>query len=346
MRRRSVIIAATGLAALAIGYVIYWFLLARTIEQDILAWTAQRRAEGYAISYAQSPIGGFPLSVTVRFRDPDLAPPGGSWRWQGAETRLRVLPWAPYELQFSAPGHHRLSIAGKIAHDISIESRWVSLDLHLKGGIVPDRFALSLLDASVEDSRAGTTTIERLASEARLPWPPARDPSKSNLDLLAGASGVRLPEAVKAPLGREVPTVHLAAQIMGAVPDAAAPRLALLAWSAGGGDVELRQLELSWGPLWAKGDGTLAFDTAMQPLFAGSVAVAGLGSVLDRLAQAGLVQSQSAGMAKLMFAALAAPPPEGGAPQVKLPLTVQDGYVYTGPIRLAPLRPLDWSWLP
>jgi len=84
----------------------------------------------------------------------------------------------------------------------------------------------------------------------------------------------------------------------------------------------------------------------MQPLFAGSVAVAGLGSVLDRLAQAGLVQTRSAGMAKLMFAALAAPPPDGGAPQVKLPLTVQDGYIYTGPIRLAPLKPLDWSWLP
>jgi hypothetical protein len=345
MRRRSVIIAAIGLAALATAYVFYWFLLARTIGQDISTWTALRRSEGYAVSYAQSPIEGFPLSVTVRFRDPQIVSPGGRWRWRGAETRLRVLPWAPYDLQFAAPGSHSLSIAGGLARELSLDSRRLGLDLHLRDGVLPDRFALTLIGASVHDSRAGNATIERLASEVRLPWLTARDPSRSDFDLLAGVVGFTLPAGVEAPLGHEISALHIAAQIMGALPDAA-PRQALAAWSTAGGDVELRQAELSWGPLWAKGDGTLAFDSSMQPLFAGSVAVAGLGEALDRLAEAGLVQAGSARMAKLMFATVAAPPSEGGAPQVKLPLTIQDGYVYTGPVRLAPLKPLDWSWLP
>ncbi|HEX4571253.1 MAG TPA: DUF2125 domain-containing protein, partial [Dongiaceae bacterium] len=101
-----------------------------------------------------------------------------------------------------------------------------------------------------------------------------------------------------------------------------------------------------WGGLWMRGDATLALDRALQPLLAGSFAVANPGQVLDKLAAAGALAPATAQTAKIMFAAIAVTPPGGGMPQVKLPLTIQDGYLYSGPIRLAALRPLDWSWLP
>ena len=67
---------------------------------------------------------------------------------------------------------------------------------------------------------------------------------------------------------------------------------------------------------------------------------------VGQLAATDLLPPGTAADAKLMIAALATVPPEGGIPQVKLPLTIQDRYLYMGPIKLAALRPLDWSWLP
>jgi hypothetical protein len=124
------------------------------------------------------------------------------------------------------------------------------------------------------------------------------------------------------------------------------PREALAAWRDGGGVFQLRESEISWGPLWAAGDGTLALDQAMQPLAAGTVRIAGLSETLDALTAAGMLQPDPAKLAQIMFGALARPPVEGGRPEVKLPLSIQNGFVYMGPIKLARVQPIDWSGLP
>jgi Uncharacterized protein conserved in bacteria (DUF2125) len=345
MRRRPLAFAALGLAALAILYTAYWFALARTVARDVAAWVAFYRSQGYAISYSQPPLAGFPFAVTARFVDPDVVAPSGLWRWRGAEMRLSVQPWAPYELQFAAPGNHRLTIAGTAPRELAIAAGRFNLDMHLRDGLQPDRFGLTLAEARIEDSRLGTTLVGQLAVDGRYPFPPPADPSGSSLDLIASLARLQLPAGVQAPLGRDIYSTRLVAQVMGPLPDGA-PRQALQGWSAAGGDLELREIELMWGGLWLKGDATLAFDRALQPLFAGSFAVANPGQVLDKLVAAGLLAPGAGQAAKIMFAALAVAPPEGGQPQVRLPLTIQDGYLYMGPVKLAALRPLDWSWLP
>jgi hypothetical protein len=345
MRRRTFVLAALGLAALAILYTAYWFILARTFAYHIAERAALYRSLGYAVSYSQPPLDGFPFTVTAHFIDPDVVAPSGLWRWRTAEMRLTIRPWAPYELRFVAPGEHRLTIAGMAPREVKLAANALNLGLHLKDGILPDRFGLTLSGATIEDSRLGVTKLGELAVDGRYPATPPSGPSGSSLDLIAQLSRLTLPENVQAPLGRDIYSTRIVAQVMGPLPEGP-PRQALEAWSAAGGDIELRDVELLWGGLWLRGDATLAFDRALQPLFAGSFAVANPGQVLDKLVAGGLLAPGTAQTAKIMFAALAVPPPGGGMPQVKLPLTVQDGYLYSGPIRLAPLSPLDWSWLP
>src|SRR5215472_5737857 len=345
MRRRTYVLAALGLAALAILYTAYWFILARIVAQDIADWAAFYRGQGYAVSYSQPPLQGVPFAVTAHFINPDVVAPSGLWRWRTAEMRLTIRPWAPYELRFVAPGNHRLTIAGMAPREVKLAADALILGLHLKDGILPDRFGLTLSGAVIEDSRLGVTKLGELAVDGRFPATPPTGPSGSSLDLIAQLSRLTLPEGVEAPLGRDIYSTRLVAQIMGPLPEGS-PRQALAAWSEAGGDIELRDVELLWGGLWLRGDATLAFDRALQPLFAGSFAVANPGQVLDKLAFGGKETAATAETAKVMFAALAVTPPGGGMPQVKLPLTIQDGYLYTGPIKLAALRPLDWSWLP
>ena len=171
MRRRPLIFIAIGLAALVIAYAVYWFILARIVAQDIAGWTGFYRSQGYAVSYEVPPLSGFPFAVTARFIHPDIAAPDGRWRWQGAEVRLRVQPWAPYELQFAGLGSQKLSIAGAQAREIGITADALGLDVHLKDGLEADRFGFTLTHGAIDDSRIGKTLVE--GPDGRWPLPRA-----------------------------------------------------------------------------------------------------------------------------------------------------------------------------
>ena len=161
MRRRPLILTAIGLAALVIVYAVYWFMLARIVAQDIAGWTGFYRSQGYAVSYEVPPLSGFPFAVTARFIHPDVAAPDGRWRWQGAEVRLRIQPWAPYELQFTGLGSQKLSIAGTQAREIAIAADLLGLDVHLKDGLEADRFGFTLTHGAIDDSPADISNVHR-----------------------------------------------------------------------------------------------------------------------------------------------------------------------------------------
>jgi hypothetical protein len=344
--RRLMILAAVLLVVLVAAYCVYWFVLTRIVASDIANWRDQQQALGYTVIIAEQPaIDGFPFSLRAHLGPPDITAPGGLWHWQGPDTDLRLAPWAPLDLVFMAPGHHHLSLAGNVPRDIAIDAAKLAFGLDLDQSGQASDFSLSLTGATLADSIAGTTTIASAMVAGHLPWPATPGPTVSSLDLSADATGLNLPASVRAALGQRIDKVHLVTQLMGAWP-AALPREALAGWRDGGGVIQLRQGEIDWGPISASGEGTIALDEKLQPLAAGTVRVAGLPETLDMLAAAGTVAQGQVNLAKMMFGAVAATPAGGGRPQVALPLTIQNGYVYMGPIKLVPLQPIDWSGLP
>ena len=345
MRRHPLITAAVVLVVLIVAHAIYWFVLAHIVAKDIVDWANQQRAQGFIVSYGEPEIGGFPGPVRAYLANPDIAAPGSLWHWQGPEVELRVPPWAPLDLLFSAPGHHHLTLAGSAPRDIVFDADDFRLGLNLdRSGQLTD-FSLDVSAVKLTDNQSGESRLDTGKIEGHLPWPAAPSPDLSSLDATIDAAGIVLPPTVKTALGQKIATLHLVAQVMGAVPPAL-PREALAGWRDGGGIVQLRESQIGWGPLLAGGEGTIALDQDMQPLAAGTVRIAGLGETLDALIAAGMVQPGPAKLVQAMFGALAQPPAGGGLPEVKLPLSIQNGFVYMGPIKLAPLQPLDWSGLP
>ena len=345
MRRRPLIFAAIGLAVLLLAYTIYWFVLAHIVRGDIADWAGQQRAQGFTVAFGEPVIGGYPFAVSARMTAPDIAAPGGLWHWQGPDTELRVPPWAPLDLSFSAPGHHHVTLAGNAPRDIALDAQTVVVGIDIGGDGRLKNFSLDLAEASLADNLSETAKVATAVIAGHLPWPASNDPSLSSLDLNIDATGIELPPNIKAPLGQRIEKLHLVSQVMGVAPPGL-PREALAAWRDAGGVLQLRTSELSWGPLWAVGDGTFALDQAMQPLAAGSLRIAGLAETLDALVAAGMLESGPARLAQIMFGAIARPPAEGGRPEVKLPLSVQNGILNMGPIKLTRLPPLDWSQVP
>ncbi len=343
--RRSLILAI-GFVVLVAAYCIYWFVLARIVAADIANWRDQQRSLGYTVSFAEQPaIDGFPFSLRAHLGTPDITAPDGLWRWQGPETELRVAPWMPLDLVFVAPGHHHVSLAGNAPRDIAVDAGTLIFGLGLDHNGQASDFSLDLSGATALDSVAGTTTIGSAAAQGHLPWPEKPGPEVSSLDFAIDAAGVTLPQNLRVVLGQHLDKIHLVAQWMGELPQGL-PREALTAWRDGGGVLQLREGQTDWGPISAAGNGTIALDENMQPLAAGTVKIAGLPELLDMLAASGTVPQGQANLAKMMFGAMAATPAGGGRPQVSLPLTIQNDYVYMGPIKLAPLQPIDWSQVP
>lgn len=343
MSRRTPLLVATGIAGLAAIYIGYWFLLAHIMRQDIDNWSASQRAAGYSISLGEPQIDGFPFAVRARMAAPAVLAPGGLWHWRGPDLYLSIRPWAPLEWQFAAPGHHRVDMAGDSPRWDELDADALTLGLAIGFDGQVHRATLDLTGISLLDSRLGRSGIAAGKLDARLPWPPPGDPTKSALDLDLDAAGIDIPDSQTSPLGQRVDSAHAVIQVMAAPPPEASPRQTLLAWQNAGGAIELREGRLAWGPLEMAGDSTITLDQNLQPVAAGTVYVAGLKETLDAFVAAGMLQEGPAKLARFMFSALA----QGGRkPHVKLPLTLQDGFLYMGPIKLAPVPPVDWSWLP
>src|SRR5205823_9134066 len=114
----------------------------------------------------------------------------------------------------------------------------------------------------------------------------------------------------------------------------------LAAWRAAGGTLELRSVAAKWGPLGLTGDGTLALDKEMQPVVALSLAISGFAETLDALVASGLVDQKKAGLPRVILGALARN--NNGTTSIKAPLTIQDGFLLIGPVKLLPVPPIDW----
>jgi hypothetical protein len=152
---------------------------------------------------------------------------------------------------------------------------------------------------------------------------------------------------VTLPAGRRAltaePVAKLAAQgaVMGPVPQAGDLRTALAGWAAAGGVLELKGFAFAQAPLELAGEGTLALDDALQPLGALTIRAQGLPETIVLLERDGLMDAQSARTATLMANGLAKAD-DAGRPTVAVSLSLQDGYLWLGPVRLAPLPPIGW----
>jgi hypothetical protein len=114
------------------------------------------------------------------------------------------------------------------------------------------------------------------------------------------------------------------------------------AWRDGGGMLDLRSLDLRWGRISATAMATLTLDEDLQPTGAGTLRLAGGGEVLDAAASTGLLAPRTATTARTVLTLLSRTPPEGGPPQIEVPLTLEDGVLALARFPLLQLP--RWTW--
>ena len=302
------LVAAVLLAAA--GYGLYWNMLAGRFLDGIEGWTEARRAEGYQVDYGEIAVAGFPLWLRAVIAEPVVSKSGAkmSWHWRGPALTISARPWRLTDTKAQAPGRHLVTVgtAGK---------------------------------TRILDVNAGALNVLlKWAVMSALP-----------LEVRVEAKEVTYRSSPVAGLGRRTEDLSLYAEVKGA-PPVSYSSAAMSRWRDDGGTVEIRSLNVRHGPLEMAGAGTIALDGDLQPLAAFSIDVRGFLEAVDGLESAGMIEPKGAEFVKAVLAVLAsgqgrwAGEAEGEAEgkKIKVPLSIQDGYFYVGPVAVGRVPLLHW----
>jgi len=236
-------------------------------------------------------------------------------------------------LSFRLPGVQHLSL-GDRQFDLASTGTTGHIAYSLAGRVVD--FGLILTEASLTETGKPPIAVEHLALGAHEPPPDHGEVEPVTLAFGLAATNLTLPASMRPALGETVAAVAFDGRLSGPLAPGPLPE-ALAAWRDAGGAIDLDRFQLAWGRLVLGGNATLALDEKLQPLVAASCQMEGIGPTFDALMAAGVIDQEHGPLGKQVLLGMA-----GADGKLSLPLTLQDGFVYVGPIKLMPVPPIAW----
>jgi hypothetical protein len=331
--------AAAAVALLFAGYSAYWWMVAGRLSDGLDAWIAAERLAGLVIDTDRTPIGGYPFTFRATFRHPHVSGQlaGRPIDWQGADVEAWLWPFGLRSLHLTTTGDHRVAIGADQAA-IHVETLNAVLHFDPRGqvsGVAAESGAASI---TLPGNRA-IVFQSASASFAGPAMPPQsdRDPL---LQFSLSAAALKLPADVQLLTANPVDTLAVQGTVKGPMPQAPL-RQALASWRDAGGIVEISAFSAAQDPLAVSGSATIALDADLQPIIAANLAAKGLGPTVDLLAQQKRIAGNDVMKAKLFIAATEQNAADGGK-QVTSGLTIQNGFLYLGPFKVARIAKIEW----
>ncbi|CUW37811.1 conserved exported protein of unknown function [Magnetospirillum sp. XM-1] len=336
VRLRLAGLIAVALVLIGAGaYTAYWFHVAGQLRKGIEEFAALRRADGWRLDFAPPAAFGFPGRIGLDLGSVTLATPAGL-EWRSDRVRLIVPGLDPLSPSLELGSSHHLSLSDAWRGIVTASGASVRLRVDGDGDL--HAFSFEAGRPVLEQPGMAPLAAERLAISYEWLNPPDPGHEKPSARFTLEGRAIDMPLPAELPFHRRLETVQVEGRIMGTIPEEP-PLSALSAWSNAGGNVELDKLAVEWGALSIEGDGTFAFDPALQPLIATTARIRGWNEIIKRLTEAKLMEPGMASGAEMLLAILARPDPQG-RPTLTLALTLQDGVLSAGQVKLLSLPPL------
>lgn len=339
-RRRWWLLPLALLVLVALLHTVIWRGAADSLARGFDAWAGERRALGWTVRHAAPQRGGWPLSVSLTLPDFELAggdrttPVGLQWQAEAVSLRVALLDWD--KLLVAPGGRQRLELSG---HILPFAADRMQITLPLEGGATPREGALEI-DRLRLNSPWGAFDLARGSLALRSRQSATEAEPALNVELSLRDLG--LPVAGPGPLGQRLALVELDASLSGPLPPIRQPTQRAEAWRDAGGTLDLRRMELHWGPVTTRLSATGTLDEALQPMGAGQLQLLGAPEAIEAMVAAGLVNRGASGAMRTMAALLARPDPEGGPPVLELPVTLQERRIGLARLPLGRLPALEW----
>ncbi len=339
MRRYNLAVTCVAiLGLLSLGLVGYWYWASEALAEGIESWRQQQLERGFDIVYDGPHFTGFPYSLAVSFDQPRVTSPQGL-TWHGPPVSGEAKLWDPFTIDLRFPGVHRLRLAeggkGKEA-DILAEDATGQVVLAIDGQIDSAKLDLAIL--RVDGPGLEPVSLSRLTAQLG-PLRITDGGGLEELDVIAEALNLQLPEGQGGPLGSSMERLSFASTVVGGIPRGK-PAEALPQWRDAGGLLQVRELIANWGPLDLTAQGRLALDQELRPAGLFDTRMRGAGEIIDRLTKDGKIEPGAALAARLAVAALGRTDNASGKVVLHAPITLQDGLFYLGPVPLFRIAPV------
>ncbi len=337
---RYLILLGAVAAAIA-GYYAYWQSLADGLADGAEQWIAERRSQGYEVGHEGIRVRGFPFRLTVEFDTPRIADPTHAlaWDWRADWVTGYLQPWNLTHVILVVDGeqHVAWTEAGKRrAVTLLAEDTRASAIFDRSGALKRYQGAMQNAEVEIADVGPASFASAQVAGRHNNGEDETRPPG--SVDLGLQVADLTLPPKTGGALGREIGRAMLTA-FLPTPPPADVTEPAVAAWRAGGGKIDLRDIEVAWGPLEIKGDGIASLDTALRPEGKIRAEIRGYDATLDALATAGSMRDEDVKTAKFALSLVAKAGPDGRL-FVTTPLTAREGRLFIGPAPILSLPPL------
>lgn len=324
------------------AYAVYWRYVAGELERGIENWAVAERAAGRDVTFSPGGITGFPLAFHRDFADLHLSQPAadGALTINAARIVATMRPWNLRVIAFASDTPAAAELTSPTQGVRSVTAAAVEGEVRLLADGRLEAIKLRTVKLDVDDD-GESYKVEQANLGLSLPLLTPRAHTDDFLGFDLALEGLTLPPGRVALTA--APIEHLAAsgRVMGPVPSGLPPRAAVAQWAAAGGMLELKSFRFHQVPLDLEGEGTLALDKAQQILGALTIRAQGLSETIDLLVSQGLIDPNSAKTGRLMAEGLAKSD-DKGRKVVNVALSLQQGFVWLGPIRLTPLPVLTW----
>lgn len=319
-----------GVLALFVLYTVYWLHAKSTIEVQVASWIARQEAAGYVIEQDRLRVTGFPYRFQVELTAPQIHAPQSDGAWVA---RLAMLKAHALFYDFK---HWIVEFDGPLWLEYG-EAPATSLELNAQLALI----------SIVSNDMGETVRIGAEFDDFRV-TPVAGDvPSIASIDKLLLSGVVTEDDTLRVRLEASGVSTSASAftpdvlRAFGQTADLARLDLTVTqwatlandadagAWSRAGGQLQIAESALEWGPAHLAGVGEFTLDAAARADGRLSLHITDPDALADALVQAKLVPAENE--QALRLAAMMAP---RGPDGVALPFRLRDGGVYLGPVRL------------
>jgi len=338
--RRFLSLSLGLVAVLAIAHSVYWWSASEEMRQAVESWIEDWRDKGYAVTHGDLVVSGYPLRLQVTAPFPAVTDPGNVWSWQAEGVRLQTNLWDPTQYEMTVQGDQAATVpinGRPVAMSIQTAKSVVLANFSIDGKFKSGSVQIDDLKGSAPDLTA-TVLARKLVLELELPDNPPQTHTDPAGDLTLIADEVTLPPAYAGPLGPNMDRISVRFNALGPLKRGDL-RTTLGEWRDSGGIIEVPWLRGEWGTLTVDAKGTVTLDERFRPLAAFESAFGGLSPTLDIFTDAGMIEEKTARIVKLGLVLLSSTSSSGKS-VIKLPLSIQDGQVYLGPVVVAYVRPI------
>ncbi|MGY9005748.1 MAG: DUF2125 domain-containing protein [Alphaproteobacteria bacterium] len=322
-----------------------WFAGASMVRENIIAMATHLASDSGHFSAKTMKITGFPTAFEVHLTGIRLAGSGprGPWDWQAEKMRAQLAPWQTSNIRFDLAGAHRVRVhAARMPLDLEITATHASGQIIRGANGAPDMFQITPKTLKIRESVTKQTIT---ADQARIQLfhykAQNQDPTEPSAGVIFDIDNVTLPKAAGKFLSPKIKKLSTEIMVLGSLPTPI-DRVRLGRWSRSGGTLEIKKLDLAWGPATMAASGTFSLDDRLQPEASLAARITGHEQTVDALVAAGVIRARSAEGIKLVLTMMARRPAPDKPVEIRIPMTIQNRALYIGPARLFRIPKIRW----